>query len=410
MFDLDTWREILQSINKNKLRTILSGFTVAFAVLLFTVLFGIFGGLSNTFSESFQDDADNAIFIRTGRTSKAHNGLQAGRRIQLKNEDYNYVKDENVDNIQYSTVRINKSVVASFQGEQNSYPLRGVHPDYQFLEKTIISEGRYINHNDLVTRAKVVVIGKKIEKDLFSKTLPIGKYIDLSGIPYKIVGVFTDDGGDFEESVIYMPFTTAQRIYGNNDYIDQINLTYNPNLSLNEAMDFGVALEKDLRKRFDIAPDDQRAIRVTNLAQQTKGARQFSGGLYVIGLIIGFGTLIAGIVGISNIMIFIVKERTKEIGIRKALGAKPKSIVSMIIIESVVITAVAGILGMILGLGILNWIAPTLEKNYFLKDPSISQTLVVAATIIIGLAGILAGYMPAKKASRIKPIVALRND
>lgn len=410
MFDLDTWREILQSINKNKLRTILSGFTVAFAVLLFTVLFGIFGGLSNTFSDSFQDDADNAIFIRTGRTSKAHNGLQAGRRIQLKNEDYNYVKDENVDNIQYSTVRINKSVVASFQGEQNSYPLRGVHPDYQFLEKTIISEGRYINHNDLVTRAKVVVIGKKIEKDLFSKTLPIGKYIDLSGIPYKIVGVFTDDGGDFEESVIYMPFTTAQRIYGNNDYIDQINLTYNPNLSLNEAMDFGVALEKDLRKRFDIAPDDQRAIRVTNLAQQTKGARQFSGGLYVIGLIIGFGTLIAGIVGISNIMIFIVKERTKEIGIRKALGAKPKSIVSMIIIESVVITAVAGILGMILGLGILNWIAPTLEKNYFLKDPSISQTLVVAATIIIGLAGILAGYMPAKKASRIKPIVALRND
>jgi len=410
MFDLDTWREILQSINKNKLRTILSGFTVAFAVLLFTVLFGIFGGLSNTFSDSFQDDADNAIFIRTGRTSKAHNGLQAGRRIQLKNEDYNYVKYENIDNIQYSTVRINKSVVASFKGEQNSYPLRGVHPDYQFLEKTIISEGRYINHNDLVTRAKVVVIGKKIEKDLFSKTLPIGKYIDLSGIPYKIVGVFTDDGGDFEESVIYMPFTTAQRIYGNNDYIDQINLTYNPNLSLNEAMDFGVALEKDLRKRFDIAPDDQRAIRVTNLAQQTKGARQFSGGLYVIGLIIGFGTLIAGIVGISNIMIFIVKERTKEIGIRKALGAKPKSIVSMIIIESVVITAVAGILGMILGLGILNWIAPTLEKNYFLKDPSISQTLVIAATIIIGLAGILAGYMPAKKASRIKPIVALRND
>ena len=249
-----------------------------------------------------------------------------------------------------------------------------------------------------------------LKEDLFAKTTALGKYLNLSGIQYKVVGIFTDDGGDFEENIIYMPVTTAQLIYGNNDYIDQINITYNPDMELDAAIDFGVLLEKDLKKRFDVAPNDQRAVRVFNMAEQTKGTRQFSGALYMIGIVIGFGTLIAGIVGISNIMIFIVKERTKEIGIRKALGAKPSAIVSMIIIESIVITAVAGFLGMIAGVGLLKWLAPILEKNYFLKDPSIGQTLVVTATIIIILAGILAGYMPAKKASRIKPIVALRND
>lgn len=410
MFDLDLWREIFQSINKNKLRTVLSGFTVAFAVLLFTVLFGIFGGLSNTFEESFKDDAENAIFIRSGRTTKPYKGLQAGRRIQFKNKDYDHVKTDYEENIQYVTSRLFKNVQASFQGEKNSYSLLAVHPDHQFLEKTIIKEGRFINNIDIKNKTKVVVIGRLVEEDLFVKTTALGKYVNLSGIQYKVVGIFTDDGGDDQERMIYMPISTAQQIYGNNDYIDQIYVTYKPEMKVDDAISFGITLEKKLKERFSVAPNDQRAVRVFNMAEQTQGARRFSGGLYVIGLIIGFGTLIAGIVGISNIMIFIVKERTKELGIRKALGAQPKSIVSMIIIESIVITFVAGILGMLLGVGILEWVGPLLEEKYFLKDPSISRSLVITATIIIILAGIMAGYMPAKKASRIKPIVALRND
>lgn len=409
MFDLDLWREIFQSINKNRTRSILSGFTVAFAIMLFTVLFGVISGLKNTFSEAFADDANNAIFIRAGRTTKAHKGLQAGRQIQFKNEDYDYLKDEFEDGIEYITARIYKGVDASFRNEKNNYTVRAVHPDHQYLERTIMDEGRYINQNDLKERTKVVVIGRLVEEDLFLKTTAIGKYINLSGIQYKVVGVFSDDGNDNEERIIYMPVSTAQQVYGNNDHLDQINLTYNPKMDHDQAIGFGLGIEKKLKQRFSVAKSDQRAIRVFNMATQTKGVNQMMTALGFIVIIVGFGTLIAGIVGISNIMIFVVKERTKEIGIRKALGSKPSSIVRMILLESILVTAFAGYIGLLIGTGILEWATPVLEEN-FIKNPSVSRSLVVGATFTLIIAGALAGYLPAKRASRIKPIVALRAD
>ncbi len=409
MFDLDLWREIFQSINMNRTRSLLSGFTVAFAILLFTILFGIANGLQNTFAEAFVDDASNSIFINSGKTTKAHKGLQAGRRIKFKNEDFDYVKDEFGNKIEFITARIYRNAQASFRNEQNTYDLRAVHPDHQFLEKTKIKEGRYINQNDLNKKTKVVVIGRLVEEDLFLKTKALGKYINLSGIQYKVVGIFTDDGGDNEERKIYMPITTAQHLYGNNDYIDQISLTYNPEMNYDQALAFGNQITKKMKDRFSVARSDQRAIRVRNMAEGTKAVGQMTFGLSVIILVIGFGTLIAGVVGISNIMIFIVKERTKEIGIRKALGASPRSIVSIILIESIIITAIAGYFGLLIGMGVLELVGPSL-KTYFIKDPGVSNSLVIGATITLILAGAIAGYLPAKKASRIKPIVALRND
>ncbi len=262
---------------------------------------------------------------------------------------------------------------------------------------------------DIGNKTKVIVIGKLVEEELFSKKSGLGKYINLSGISYRVVGVFSDDGGDDEERIIYMPLSTAQQIYGNNDYVDQINLTYNPSFDYNQAIDFGLDLEKKLKSRFNIAPNDQRAVRVFNRAMQNKGINQMTSVLGILILVIGMGTLIAGIVGISNIMIFIVKERTKEIGIRKALGASPKSIISIILIESILITTIAGYLGLLLGAGILEW-ANSALKTYFITNPSVSKTLVLSATLILIGAGTLAGYLPAKKASKIKPIVALRDD
>lgn len=409
MFDIDLWREIFQSINKNRTRSLLSGFTVAFAILLFTILFGIANGLKNTFAEAFVDDASNAIFVQSGRTTKAHKGLQAGRRIQFKNQDYNYIKNEFGDKVQYITARIYKNINASFRNEQNTYSVRAVHPDHQYLEKTLIRDGRYINQKDLDDRTKVVVIGRLVDEDLFLKTTALGKYINLGGIQFKVVGVFTDDGGDNEERIIYMPVTTAQQVYGNNDYIDQINLTYNPKMGFDQAISFSNLLTKKLKDRFTVARNDQRAIRVRNMAEGTKTVSVMNFGLSMIILVIGFGTLIAGIVGISNIMIFIVKERTKEIGIRKALGASPRSIVSIILLESIIITAIAGYVGLLAGVGVLEWATPVL-KDYFIKDPGVSNSLVVGATITLVIAGTIAGYLPAKRASQIKPIVALRND
>ncbi|WP_136481548.1 ABC transporter permease [Cognatitamlana onchidii] len=409
MFDLDLWREIFQSINKNRTRSLLSGFTVTFAILLFTILFGIANGLKNTFKEAFGTDANNSIVIFSGRTSVAHNGLQAGRKIQFKNEDRDFLLDKFGDKVQYFTSKVNKNVNASFQGEKNSYEVRGVYPEYMFIENNVLKEGRYINQNDIDNKTKVVVIGKVVEDDLFFKVNPIGKYINLSGIPYKIVGVFTDDEGDSEESVIYMPISTTQSIYGNNDYVDLMHLTYNPEMNSDQALAFGNSIKRSLKEKFDVARKDQRAIRLFNMAQGTKQVDVMTFSLTIIILVIGFGTLIAGIVGISNIMIFIVKERTKEIGIRKALGASPRSIISIILIESIIITAIAGYVGLLVGVGVLEFVGPSLEQ-YFIKDPGVNNGLVIGATLTLIIAGAIAGYLPAKKASRIKPIVALRND
>ena len=285
-----------------------------------------------------------------------------------------------------------------------------VHPDHKFLEKTKVINGRYINQRDMDNHTKIIVIGDLVRQDLFlDEKIVLGKFVNLNGIPYKVVGVYKDDGGDDEERIIYMPLTTAQRIYGNNDYVDQINLTYNPNMDFNQAIDFGLELERKLKNRFKVAKNDQRAIRVRNMAMQNKGINQMTSVLGVIILIIGFGTLIAGIVGISNIMIFIVKERNKEIGIRKALGASPKSIISLIIIESIFITTLSGYVGLIAGVALLEWSGPSLG-DYFITNPSVSQSLIITATFILIIAGAIAGYLPAKKASLIKPIKALRDD
>ena len=409
MFDIDLWREIFQSINKNRTRSLLSGFTVTFAILLFTILFGLANGLNNTFSKTFVDEASNAIFIRTGKTSKAHKGLQAGRRIQLKNQDFVYIKEDFNSETEYIASKVFKDITASYKNKNNNYSLTAVNPDNQYVEKSKVYSGRYVNQLDIDNQTKVIVIGRLVEDELFSRTSALGKNINLSGISYKVVGVFSDDGGDDEERTIYMPLSTAQQIYGNNDYVDQINLTYNPDFDYNQAIDFGLDLEKKLKNRFNVASNDQRAIRIFNRAMQNKGINQMTSVLGILILIIGMGTLIAGVIGISNIMIFIVKERTKEIGIRKALGASPKSIVSIILIESILITTLAGYLGLLVGVGVLEWASPVL-KTYFITDPSVSKSLVISATLTLIGAGTLAGYLPAKKASKIKPIVALRDD
>mgnify|MGYP000683931759 FL=1 len=410
MFDLDRWREIFQSINKNKLRSVMSGFTVAFAILLFTLLFGIVSGLKNTFEGAFVDDAANSMIVRVWKTTKPFKGLQSNRRIQLKNPDYEYLEDKYDSKIDLMTARIFKNFSISYDNKQDNYSVTAVHPDHQFLEKTIIDEGRYINQLDINESSKVIVIGRLIKSDLFGEKPALGKRVNVGGISYKVIGIFSDDGGDNEERVAYIPVTTAQKLYGNNDYLSQIRIGYNQDLNLDEAIAFGNLIERDMRSKLDIHPDDQSALSVRNMAEGRKGVDVFMIALFFIVVFIGSGTLIAGIIGISNIMIFVIKERTKEFGIRKALGAKPSSIVGMVVQESVLITTIAGYLGLTLGTYILSLIGNSLEKDYFIKDPSVSQGLVIGATFVLIISGLIAALVPARKASQIKPVVALRAD
>ena len=268
MFDLDLWREIFQSISKNKLRTLLSGGTVIFAIMLFAILFGLANGLQNTFNEGMGGDAENTIFIYSGRTAKAGGGNQAGRRRQFDNALLSTLKDEFKDDIEFITARVNKNVVASYKGEKNNYSLRAVNPDHQFIEKSELVSGRFINQRDLQESTKVIVIGRLVKEDLFKTEKVIGEYIDLNKIQYKVVGVYQDIGDDNEERIIYMPLTTAQRIYGNNDFIDQINLNYNLNMGLDKAIALGTNIESRIKKIFNIEPSDQRAVRLRNRATE----------------------------------------------------------------------------------------------------------------------------------------------
>jgi putative ABC transport system permease protein len=410
MFDLDGWQEIFQSIGKNKLRTVLSGLTITFAIMLFTILLGMGNGLKNTFKSFFSRDAENAIFIMPNNTSKAYRGFQSGRKIEFRNDDIDYILAKYGDNIDYIIRRNQRQVDITYKNKKSNYSLIAVDPEIQFLERSIPFDGRFINKSDLKKKSKVIAIGRVTERDLFPTGVSaVGKYVNVGGLAYKVVGVFSDPGGDNEERLNYIPITTAQSLYGNTDIVDQINILYNSKLSPGQAVDFGNKLSIDLKDRFDVDPRDQRGIRILNRAEGVQATKQTSGALDMIVIIISIGTLIAGIVGISNIMIYIVKERTKELGIRKAIGATPSSIVKMIMFEALFITSIAGYLGMVIGMVVLNYSAPGLEK-YFIKDPSVDLGIVIFATVLLVIAGIIAGYVPAKRASKIKPIVALNDD
>jgi len=409
MFNRDRWREIFETIGKNKLRTFLSGFTVALGIFIFIILFGLGNGLKNTFQEFFLDDASNAIFIYPGRTSMPYKGFKANRRIEFKNEDVEDIKQNFPMFTEYVTPRITRSELTSFKNESNTYTTRAVAPGHQFIEKTILMKGRYINQLDLNKKTKNAVIGRLVAKDLFKKEDPIGKYIDVGSTVFKVVGVFQDDGGDNEERYIYIPYTTRQLLEKSNDKVGQIIVTFPKELGHVGAVAFEKSLKKFFKDKKSVDPRDPNGIYFQNLTDDLKQSQQFAVVLQLIVSFVGLGTLIAGIIGISNIMVFVVKERTKELGIRKALGATPRSVIQMVLQESVFITAISGYVGLFLGIAVLKNVGLSLEE-YFIKNPFIDFGTAFAATIVLIIFGAIAGYIPAKRASRIKPIVALRDE
>ncbi len=409
MFSRDNWKEIFQTIGKNKLRTFLSGFTVALGILIFVSLVGLTNGLQNTFNEFFSDNSSNTLYLYPGRTSMPYKGYKSGRQIEFDNSDLADLEKNFSLMTEYVSPSINRSGIVKYNNESNNYSTRGVSEGYQFAEMTIMMKGRYLNREDIKNKTKYAVIGRLVEQDLFGQRNALGEFIDISGSVFKVIGVFQDEGGDDEERLIYIPYTTRQLIEKNTDKVDQMVVVFKPEIGHAGALALDKSIDTYLREKKYISPNDQNGIYIRNVADQLKQNQQFASVLAYIAGFIAFGTILAGIIGISNIMVFVVKERTKELGIRKALGATPASVIGSILLESVFITTISGIIGMVLGIAIISSLGEKL-KDFFITIPYINLGLAVFATVVLILFGAIAGYIPAKRAASIKPIVALRDE
>ncbi len=409
MFDIDRWQEIFGSIRSNILRTVLSGFTVALGLYIFIVLFGIGNGLQNAFQDGFTRDAQNLITIFTGKTNIAYAGLQADRNITLNNGDYDAIIGSQPEKVQYSTPRYSANMLVKYGKESGNYQISGANEEEVQIENRKLLDGRFLTPRDIKNNHYVAVVGRMVQRDLIKNGSPIGKDLEINGSNFKVIGIFSDDGGDWDERMISIPISTLQQMKKSSDTISTVFIAYDEKMQPEQAIEYGNQLEKELKARKKVSPDDENAVNVRNNAEGLKDSFMF---LFVITIIVGFiglGTLLAGIIGISNIMVYIVKERTQEIGVRKAIGAKPKSIVSLIMQESMVITVISGFVGVGLGVLTLNLIGNSLEE-YFIKSPSVGWGLIFMAFISLVLSGLIAGFVPAYRASKIKPIEALRAE
>ncbi|MBP6978490.1 MAG: ABC transporter permease [Bacteroidales bacterium] len=410
MFDVDKWQEIFSTISRNKLRTFLTAFSVAWGIFMLIILLGSGKGLENGIKEQFRDDATNSIWVNQGTTSMAYKGLKPGRNIQFTNDDHSVIRD--LPNVDHAAGRFSiwENTTISYKNRYATYDIIATHPDYAYLEKLQVKSGRYLNELDIKEFRKSVALGEVVERELFKGEPAVNQYIMVAGIPFKVVGIFTDPGGDRDLSRVYIPISTAQRVFNRGNKLNQISLTVG-DVTIEQSKQTVESIRRELSKRHTIHPEDNRALFIWNTFEEYKKFLSLFSSIRIFIWIIGIGTLIAGIVGVSNIMIVVVNERTKEIGIRKSLGATPGSIIGLILQESILITAFAGYLGLIAGVGLLELISPYFSdgENFF-RNPEVDLRVALMATGILVLAGAIAGLIPARKAAAIRPIEALRNE
>ncbi|MEM9490162.1 MAG: ABC transporter permease [Myxococcota bacterium] len=412
MFSLDRWQEILDTLRRHKLRTALTALSVAWGILMLVLLFGVGTGLQRSIEYDFRDDAVNSVWVRPGKTSVPYQGYGIGREVRLGNDDYQAIRD-GVDGVEYITGRFylrGIDLIVSYGNKTSSFDVRATHPDHKYLEKTIITRGRFINDLDLKQRRKVAVIGVLVAEFLFGEDEALGRWIQVAGLSYKVVGVFDDAGGEGETRQIYLPVTTAQMAYGGSDgRLNQLMFTVG-DTDLEESQVIAETVRTLIAQRHLYAPDDLRALRVRNLVERYQRFKDIFLGIRIFVWLVGFGTILAGIVGVSNIMLVAVKERTREIGIRKALGATPRSIIAQIVQESVFITAVSGYLGLLVGVTLIELANRYLPPNDFIRNPQVDMSVGLTAMGLLVVAGALAGYFPARRAAKVDPVVALRDD
>lgn len=419
MFDI--WQEIYGTIKRNKLRTFLTGFAVAWGIFMLIVLLGAGNGLIHAFEQSSSERALNSIKIFPGWTTKSYEGLKEGRRVKLDNKDLDITKEQFQENvIEVGATLYQNSTNLNFGKEYVNLRLTGVFPNFPEVETVKLSKGRFINEIDIRQCRKVIVLNTKTAEILFDKTHtePIGQNVKTGGIIYQVVGLYKDQG-DNSSSDAYIPFTTLQLIYNEGNKVNNIIFTTKNLKSIEDNKAFETQYRKVLGAHHRFDPTDESAIwiwnRFTNYLRNMGAMNMLRIAIWVIGIF----TLLSGIVGVSNIMLITVKERTREFGIRKALGAKPRSILWLIIVVSVAITTFFGYIGMVSGIAVTEWMNSAFGNQQMdngmwsetvFSNPTVDSGIAIQATLTLVIAGTLAGFFPARKAVTISPIEALRAD
>lgn len=412
--DFDKWQEIFESLKRHKLRTILTAISVWWGIFMLIILLGAGSGLENSAKRDFEDDSMNTFFIYGGTTSMPYNGLKPGRYIQFDNQDREML-DNSIEGVEYSSGRVWLwgDNLTKYEDKALSFDLRPVHPEHLHIEKTIIEEGRFLNEEDLGSFRKVCIIGDLVKEELMPDVDDvIGKYVNIKGIDFMIVGVFTDMGWEGERKNIYLPITTVQKVFLGRDRIHQL-LATSDSENMEETMQMKQDIQNSLAIKHKFDKNDNQAIYVWNNFENFKDFQTFFNMLKGFLWFVGIGSILAGVIGVSNIMLIIVKDRTREIGIRKALGATPRSIISMIVTESVFLTGISGYVGVLSGFGIIELLGYAMEKfevelEFFYK-PQVSPSIVLTALLILIIAGVVAGYFPAKKAATVSAVEAMNN-
>ncbi|MFO7614227.1 MAG: ABC transporter permease [Bacteroidales bacterium] len=421
IIDYDKWQEIVTVLKKNKLRTFFTAFGVFWGIFLLVIMMGSGNGLRNSALEGFGNMATNSFFMWTQRTTMPYKGFQRGRFFNFRNADTEAIK-QNIPEVDKIAPRLQ---ARGFRGggsnvvrgdRTGAFDIYGDTPQFFEIMPMIITNGRVINKTDVDERRKVIVIGDRILQEMFKKGEdPIGEYLQIQGVYFKVVGVVKSkqrgNNAERDENSIYMPFTTLQQTYNYGDIVGWYSITAKNGIPASEVE---VKTKEFMKIRHHIHPDDNRAIGSWNMENEFNKFKNLFTGITILVWIVGMGTLFAGVVGVSNIMLIVVRERTKEIGIQRAIGASPAAIISQIIVEAMFLTTLAGYVGLVIGVGLLELV------NYFLvtsgvesdmfRNPEINFNMAMSALGILVISGILAGLIPAKRAVSIKPIDALRDE
>lgn len=405
--DIDKWREILDSISRHKLRTTLTALGVFWGIFMLVLLLGAGTGLSNGVEYEFRDDAINSIWISPGITSKPWKGLPEGRRLQLTNQEFNFLRElEEVGHITGRYYPPGGDQTVTFADNRLSFPLRSVHPGHEQLENTQVVRGRYINEQDLTEHRKVAIVGNRVREDLFGEVDPIGQEITIGDAVFKVVGLYEDTGSDYETRIIYIPVTTAQKMNGGTRRLHRIMFTTGE-ISLERANQLEEEVRQLLADQLQFDPSDRRAVWINNRAEEYQSIQNLLAIIRAFVWLVSLGSIFAGAIGISNIMLIVVKDRTREIGLRKAMGATPGSIISMVLSEAILITVVAGYLGVALGVMVIHQLGG-IESGFF-RNPEVPIGIVLSAFLVLIITGVVAGWLPANRAAQIHPVEAMRN-